>query len=564
MQDSIRFVEEMKSEISKNVRPLESFADRSKQVLLCELVRYIDFLFEKDTTYSHNISCKTANLIEYAVPLLVQLTGLKDKNIIGMPLIPSSQNMKEEKIILDELEIYGLLVTCENYIKSGMLETKAINDNQMELNFVDKYNDLERVDRVNTAAYSNGMLYTLMPYNINMTKESIIKPILNKMKELVYSWQECFIGYDADEKVDDYYINNATIDLIQDAEWNCFEQKDRFGDIDYEVFIGAVLMLESISIKHLQFVYLALDKYPNIDKYNILPVFDTKQTICESLQYFLDIDEKTALIILDILSLKQDELSLLKASYLPLPPYIEISKDNYIRSYAGCLYEPISYLLFRLKKKFPKDWDSNIQRREERFRNDIYDLFPNEVYTKFRRNIVLKKNGVVITDIDACLYDKETGDILFIQLKWQDSIYDSFKSMTSKRKNYIDKVNEWIETMQDWIQTADVGLIANYLQMRPDMIDKQKIRLLIVGRYNGEYSSSGTAFRGVVYCQWFELQRILTINRENVINRKYKLNDIYRELMNAMQRREQERKIKAGIEYNGKKVIYNGLFYNEA
>jgi hypothetical protein len=205
----------------------------------------------------------------------------------------------------------------------------------------------------------------------------------------------------------------------------------------------------------------------------------------------------------------------LKASYLPLPPYIEISKDYYIRSYAGCLYEPISYLLFRLKKKFPKDWDSNIQRREERFRNDIYDLFPNEVYTKFRRNIVLKKNGVVITDIDACLYDKETGDILFIQLKWQDSIYDSFKSMTSKRKNYIDKVNEWIETMQDWIQTADVGLIANYLQMRPDMIDKQKIRLLIVGRYNGEYSSSGTAFRGVVYCQWFELQRILSINRVN-------------------------------------------------
>ncbi len=566
MQDSLRFVEKMKSELSKNVRqPLESFADRSKQVLLCELIRYIDFLFEKETTYSHNISCKTANLIEFAVPLLVQFTALRDKNIMGMPLIPSSQNMKEEiEKILDELEIYGQLETCENYIRCGMLKPKAIHDNQIELIFVDKYNDLERVDRANTVAYSNNMLHNLMPYYKNMTKESMIVPVLNKMKELVYSWQDYFIGYDADEKVDDFYVKHATIDLIQDAEWNCFEQKDRFGDLDYEVFIGAVLMLESISIKHLQFVYLALEKYPNIDKYNILPVINTKQTICESLQYFLGIDQKNALIVLDTLSLKQDELSLFESAYLPLPPYVEIAKDYYIRSYAGCLYEPISYLLFKLKKKFPKDWDSNIQRREERFRNDIYDLFPDEQYTKFRRNIVLKKNGVVITDIDACLYDKETGDILFIQLKWQDTIYDSFKSMTSKRKNYIDKVSEWIETMKDWIKTADIELIANYLQMRPNMIDKQKIKLLIIGRYNGEYSSSGTAFRGIAYCQWFELQRILLINKENVISGKYKLNDIYRELLNTMQKREQERNVKSGIEYNGKRIIYNGLFYNEA
>jgi len=566
MQDVIKFVEKMKREISKNVKqPLESFADRSKQVLLCEMTRYIDSLFEKDTTYSHNISYKTANLIEYAVPLLIQLTALRDRNIIGGPLTPSTIQMKVDiEKILDELEIYGLLDTCENYIRSGMMEIKTINESQMELSFANKYNDLERVDRINTVAYSNSMLCTLMPYNIKMTKESVIKPILKKMSNLVYSWQKHFIGYDADEEVDDYYIKNAVVDLIQDSEWNSFEQKDKFGDIEYEVFIGAILMLESISIKHLQFVYLALEKYSGMDKHNILPVFDTKQTICESLQYILNIDEKSALVVLDMISLKQDDISLLKDSYLPLPPYIEIAKDNFIRSYAGCLYEPVSYLLFRLKKRFPRDWDFNIQKREERFRNDIYDLFPDEFYTKLRRNIVLKRDGVVITDIDACLYDKEAGDVLFIQLKWQDSIYDSFKSMASKRKNYIDKVDEWIKTMQNWIQTTNVELIGNHLQMRPDMIDKKKIKLLIVGRYNGEYSSSGRTFKEVVYCQWFELQRILLTNKEKVIKGKYKLDDVYKELMETMQTREQERDVKSGIEYNGKSIIYNGFFYNEA
>lgn len=566
MKKALKYTDEMKEEIFQNIcNPIKKFNDRSKQLLLCEMIRYIDFIYEQDTTYSHNISRQTANLIEFGVPSLVQFGALNDRNIIGAPLFPSSSQMKDEiKAILDELKIYGLIETCQKYIKSGMLEFKSICYNQLELIFTDKYNDLERIDRVNAVMYSNDMLHRLMTYNIAMMDKSVSTPILNKMDSLLHRWGEHFIGYGADEKVDEYFIQSAVIDLIQEADWNCFEQKDCFGEIQYDIFMDAVLFLESISLKHIQFVYLALDKYPMIEKYNILPVFETKQTICESFQYFLDIDESSALQVLDTLSLKQNEIELLVDKYLPLPPFIEIAKDYFIRSYAGCLYEPIEYLLFKLKMKFPKDWDKNIQKREKHFRQELYELFPDELYIKIDRNIVLKKENKVVTDIDACLYDKIDGNIIFIQLKWQDTIYDFFNSMLSKKKNYTEKVNEWIKSTQDWIQYADADILANYLQIKSYMIDKKKIHLLVIGRHNASYSSSGNVFEGAEYCQWFELQRIIKQNKSNMIEGKYKFCDLIKELRNLKENREKKRVIKSGIEYNGKKIIYDGLFYNEA
>lgn len=566
MKDALDYTEKMKEEIFRNVcYSIKNFKDRSKQQLLCNMIRYVDFLFEKDTTYSHNISCKTANLIEYGVPSFLQFVVLDDKNIMGAPLIPSTLCMKNDiEAMLDELEIYGLIETCQKYIKSGLLEFKAISNNQLDLAFTNTYNDLERIDKFSKSMYSNSLLYTLMPHIATVMDETKIAPILAKMDKLLFKWNEDFIGYGADEEVDDFFIHGAVVDLIQEADWNCFEQKDCFGGIEYEVFVGAVLLLESISLKHAQFVHIALNKYPMIDKYNILPVFETKQNVCETFQYMLDIDKAAASYVFDVLSLKQSEIRLYKDAYLPMPPFIEIAKDYFIRSYAGCLFEPMDFLLFKLKKKYPKHWDKNIQKREKHFRQELYELFPDKLYLKLDRNIVLKNKDKIITDIDACLYDIADGNILFVQLKWQDTIYDSFNSMLSKKKNYIEKVNEWIKSVWDWIQLSDVGTIADYLQVSPDMVNKKKIFLLVVGRHNASYSSSGNVFANAESCQWFELQRIIMKNMSDMIEGKYKFSHFINDIRGLRKKKERKRTIKSGIKYNEKKIVYDGLFYNEA
>lgn len=95
------------------------------------------------------------------------------------------------------------------------------------------------------------------------------------------------------------------------------------------------------------------------------------------------------------------------------------------------------------------------------------------------------------------------------------------------------------------------------------MIDKKKIYLLVIGRYNANYSFSEDAFEGAEYCQWFELQRIMK-DKAGMTKDKLQFNDFLKELRKLRESRKQKRKINSGIEYNGNKILYDGLFYNEA
>lgn len=269
-----------------------------------------------------------------------------------MMLLPSDELMKQQiEMILDEFYIAGLLETCRNYVKYGLLEESRF-EKQLILKFKETYHFMERLDKISTVIESNNTLYRLMPYNFLMASES--EPILKRMEELLYLWNNDFIGYGAHEDVDQYYIDNAVIDLLQETDWDIFEEKNKFGGIEYGIFIDAIVFLEMVALKHLQFVYLAIDKYKTLDKFNILPVIAKKEIICESLSDFLSIDMVTAEKVFSLLSFRQSQSDEFWKKNLPLPPYVEMAKDYYIRSLAGCLYEPVSYFLYNLKKEYPR------------------------------------------------------------------------------------------------------------------------------------------------------------------------------------------------------------------
>lgn len=563
-EKAIEFIENMQQDIEKQVNMvISSFSDRNKQQLITEMVRYVDFLFEWDVINTCSISKKMANIVEFALPSFFHCVAYADKGLTGNLLAPSNAERKKQiEQILEVQQIYGLLKTCKDYVTANMMQVVEIKENEMKLQFKELYHDLERIDRVSVVLHSNSVLHDIMPYNLILSKK--LKTVQGEMEKLVYKWREDFIGYGADSEVDDLYIKHAALDLIQSTEWNVFEPEDKFGGIPYAIYIDAVIGLESLSLKHLQFIYLALGKYKNLDKYNLLPVYETKDTICEMLETLLGVSREEAIIVMETLVLRQEDMENIEKYNIPLPPYLEIANEYFIRSFAGCLYEPTEYVLFNLKRFYQKDWDRNIQKREKIFRQEFYGLFSDDLYEKYNRNIDIKIEGKLITDIDACLYEKNSGDILFVQLKWQDSIYDSFSSMISKRKNYFEKVEEWILTMKTWIEETPEEIIANYLHLKSYQVKKEKIHLLIVGRYNGEYSTSGVSEKGIPYCQWYELKRVLEENKEKINIGSWGIRRIYMELLELMRKREQKRSIVSGIQYGEKRIVYDGLFYNEA
>lgn len=173
-------------------------------------------------------------------------------------------------------------------------------------------------------------------------------------------------------------------------------------------------------------------------------------------------------------------------------------------------------MLAELKRLYPKDWDRNTKERERLFRDELYKYFIDDRFITFNRSIDIVEAGKTITDIDACIIDKETNDIAFIQLKWQDSIYESTRSLISKRKNYVEKATKWVQDIEQWINKTSEKRIADFLQLSPQLVCKDKIKIFVIGRHNGNYSGDERPYNNAAWCQWYNLIRIIGVSKEDI------------------------------------------------
>uniref|UniRef100_UPI00074AD100 hypothetical protein n=1 Tax=Methanobacterium sp. 42_16 TaxID=1641383 RepID=UPI00074AD100 len=188
-----------------------------------------------------------------------------------------------------------------------------------------------------------------------------------------------------------------------------------------------------------------MKKDPNLVSHNILPCIEDYITVVDTISYILGTSQETAETILNTFLFDEEKREYYSHISAPNPPFIRISSTQLLRSFSGCIYRPIEFMLAELKRLYPEDWDRNTKERERMFRDELYKYFTDDRFITFNRSIDIVENGKRITDIDACIIDKETNDIAFIQLKWQDSIYESVRSLVSKRKNYVEKATKWVQ-----------------------------------------------------------------------------------------------------------------------
>lgn len=339
-----------------------------------------------------------------------------------------------------------------------------------------------------------------------------------KMEKMVHLWNQNFIGYDANPEVDRFFIRNAQLDLAQATEWDGFPQNSKFGGIEYHYFLDALVAIESICLKHVQFVEVAMKKYPNLKKRNILPLILDYDSFLETLEYFLGVPSEIASKISDIFILDEQKKDYYKHVGAPIPLFIRVSSTQLLRSFTGCIYKPMEFILSEIKRQYSKDWDRNTKEREQLFRKELYEYFNEKKFITFDRSIDIYENGRIITDIDGCIFDKETNDIAFIQLKWQDSIYDSTRSFTSKKKNYIEKSTKWVEDIGNWVNNTSEKQIGDFLHLSPQLIKKEKIKFFVIGRHNGNFSGDEKPPKNAAWCQWYSLLEIFRAQANIGIN----------------------------------------------
>lgn len=228
-----------------------------------------------------------------------------------------------------------------------------------------------------------------------------------------------------------------------------------------------------------------------------------------------ELSDRQAENVLNILSLSSANKELFANTQASCAPLIKVSKDQYIHSCAGSLYRPFSFMFDNLTTQFSGDCNKNRMKREAVFRKQLYDMLPG--FQCIDRQIVIAKNGQRMTDIDATVIDRATGEIALFQLKWQDHTSLSPKTLLSKSRNYTEEVSEWIEKINNWIKKSSAKEIASLLGIKAKYVDKSKIYLFAIGREHGNYSGTGPDTHNCVWVQWYHfLNYILRVGPEKI------------------------------------------------
>jgi hypothetical protein len=99
-------------------------------------------------------------------------------------------------------------------------------------------------------------------------------------------------------------------------------------------------------------------------------------------------------------------------------------------------------------------------------REHLYAMFAGRRYICFPGNLKLRRGGAVLTDIDAAIYDRLTGDVGIFQLKWQDYSTNDVRQLRSKAANLSAELTDWSSKVMSWIAENGVSALDKSLRLK--------------------------------------------------------------------------------------------------
>lgn len=488
-------------------KQIEKLDIRERQKLFINCIMVYDKTFydlinssESETIHFYN------EILHYGFPVFISLLyDEKFEMLIGVPISPiDNERLKFCRSILYACKTIGWINRIMENSHYGNMKVYNFG-NMCRVKFSKKYHWNEYFEKKYIEYYSNIIAWLQKDSysKLQDCKESIV----NKMQNMVFVWLNDFMGYNNDIEIEEYFHEYALLDTNQDTEWDMFDEQDYFHNIQYRKYIDTVIDFSGYAIKHINFAIILSQKNPELIlenlTYNCLEYKKMQQLVVEN----QSISSNDAEFILKCLILDSSNKSLYKTSNPYPAPFIKISQNQYIRSIAGVLDHPFIFMLENLHNKCPKDWDKNAMHRESLFKTQLYSLFETEGnnYICIKNNVKIIINGNIVTDIDATIIDKSSGDIAFFQLKWQDHTANSVRSLSSKAKNYKKTTIEWLNAINSWLNNCSIKELSDKLGIKEKYINKDKIHIFVLGRRHGNYSDNTKYNDKCVWVQWYQL-----------------------------------------------------------
>ena len=226
----------------------------------------------------------------------------------------------------------------------------------------------------------------------------------------------------------------------------------------------------------------------------------------------LDVNVQEAAQALSIITLTPENRAIhLLSPKNYLAPLIRVSSESVIKSISGALSpSPFYFMLTELRQRYPRDWDRALAVREKTFREELYELFPQQNVVKLLKPLKLRSGGNVVTDIDAGLFDTKNGALGLFQLKWQEPFGSSMRKRETKKLNFLNDSNAWIDKVTAWLENkTPKTIMKNCGLSQYTAVEISRILLFILGRNFSHFSGDAEPDCRAAWGMWPQVLRII-------------------------------------------------------
>jgi len=290
------------------------------------------------------------------------------------------------------------------------------------------------------------------------------------MVPLIHPWktpQVTMMGYGATEEVDSHFFVEV-LPVIDDFRSDAgIHPSTNFGKFTGSDVLEVTALLLSFFRKHVTFGLLAKKHFPEISVRESFTIWGPKEELIDAVCSGTRVPRARVRAVIKTLTLTADDLRHLENETTPLLPMLIDLGNGYFLKPVSCLMKnPLAGFQKISQWRNPSTRNVVSASREAWFRQELYSLFGGSRYLCVPGNVVLRDGAKRLTDIDAAIFDRTTGELALFQLKWQDYATNSIKELRSKARNLASEIDMWGERVNEWIFRTAPKDVAQALRLK--------------------------------------------------------------------------------------------------
>lgn len=325
------------------------------------------------------------------------------------------------------------------------------------------------------ASMRDAIRYSGMPGNYWAFSDAPIKrwikpDIEERIKPLVRPWDTgrgVMVAYDAHIEVDKHYMAEALALATPWREDSGIHADAKLGAITGADIVGVGAALISLHAKHFGCVSVAKKMFPEVSIAQSLTIWGPRDALEESISLMSGLPKPVVHVVFNSIAMTSEHAKRLADYSTPLIPLLFDLGNGFILRPVSCLTRnPFTAVRTQHQWLDKKAENAFATDREDWMRSHLYGMFGGSRYKCFPSNLKLRREASILTDIDAIVYDKLTGDVGLFQLKWQDYSTNDVRQLRSKAANLSDELMDWSNKVHSWIKEHGVSALDQSLQLK--------------------------------------------------------------------------------------------------